>query len=440
MWKKRDCRNGTRDAFKTVHFVSRLFGLAPYSFVTNPQKKEETIDISWKTNLKSVIWSLIMLTVQLIGLIYAISSNFIHNADSLSELVARTLQFPLINSTGLFALALSVSIRPKKMLKIVETLWKMEKYHSKINNVYYKKHNVRFTILATISIIYHITVHSVNSYFYPRGHINFYYGVSIILCDLIWFVNNLQYVNTVEVLTQNLILMNKNLHNVFVSPSRSSHLSRRSRLYSRKKVFCLSMVTEELYNRDHSAILNSQKPVGFRKNISSITSTAIAQIMELRVCFNNLYQVCRVINSMYGLSLLMDFMAYTVCLIGDVYVIWCILITPYKGHKLISVTRATTALLWVIASSSNVFSIAFASFRANNEFKKTLREVQKLILRTRLKSDVQEQLNLFSIQLVNNKIEFTACGFFDVNFKLLRTLVYVVTTYIILLVQVTKFN
>jgi hypothetical protein len=138
----------------------------------------------------------------------------------------------------------------------------------------------------------------------------------------------------------------------------------------------------------------------------------------------------------------MGFMAYTVCIIGDAYATCCILITAYRGHELISIPKVTTAILWVIASTWKVFSIVFASYRANSEFRKTISEIQKLILRTRLTADtrLQEQLELFTTQLVNNKIEFTAYGFFTVNFKLLRTLVYTVTTYIILLVQVTWFN
>jgi hypothetical protein len=381
-----------------------------------------------------------MLTLQLAGLIYVISSNFFYNSGSLSDLVATTLQFPLINATGLVALALSVSINRKKMLEIVETLSTTDKYLSPNKNVYYKKHNLRFTTLVIITVTYHIAVHSINTYFYPRGHINYYYAVSIYLCDFILSVNDLQYVNIVEVLTQHLILMNKKLHAIFVSQCHKNVSPKRSRPFSRKVEFCFSKIRGGFHNRDNFVILNSHRSIGVHTTVSGVTSGAAVQILKLRVCFNNLYHVCRLINSMYGLSLLMDFMTYTACLIGDFYNTCYILITPYKGHEPISVTRVTTEVLWVIASAWKVFSITFASYRANSEFKKTASEVQKLILRTRLKAGVQEQLDLFSIQLVNNKIEFTACGFFNVNFELVRTLVYTVTTYIILLIQVTWFN
>jgi gustatory receptor len=117
-----------------------------------------------------------------------------------------------------------------------------------------------------------------------------------------------------------------------------------------------------------------------------------------------------------------------------------VLITPYKGYEVISISRDLTAALWAVASCTKVFSNVFASYRANGEFNETVSQIQKLTLRAGLKPEIKDQLELFSIQLVNNKIEFTACGFFNINFKFVRSLVYTVTTYIIVLIQVTWFK
>jgi hypothetical protein len=116
------------------------------------------------------------------------------------------------------------------------------------------------------------------------------------------------------------------------------------------------------------------------------------------------------------------------------------LITPFREYKLMSISRITTAVLWTVASALKAFSVVFASDRANSEFKKSVGQIQKLILYVDVKEDMREQLELFSIQLSNNRIEFTACGFFTVNFKLVRSIVYTVVTYIIVLVQVTWFK
>jgi hypothetical protein len=143
---------------------------------------------------------------------------------------------------------------------------------------------------------------------------------------------------------------------------------------------------------------------------------------------------------MYGFTILMEFTAYTICIIGDVYNTCCMLITTYREYELISIPRITTAVFWTIASVVKAFCIVFASDRANSEHQKSVDKIQKLILYVGVKADVREQLELFSLQLASNRIEFTACGFFSVNFKLVRSLMYTVVTYIIVLVQVTWFR
>jgi hypothetical protein len=408
-----------------------LVGIAPYSFVTN-QWNEETIDISWNSNIKIVIWSLMMLIIQFVGFLYVISSNFMQTPDTLSDLVARSLQFPLINVTGLLPLALSVSFNPKKTQKIVEKLSPVSKCLFKNKDANYEKHNLRFMIIAIITVIYDTTLHGINIYFCPNGHINYYYGVLIYICNVIWTTNDLQYINVVEVLTQNFILMNEELESIFISRSHSSNKVNIPRPY-RTNVFCVSELRKELPNRERI------RPV-FRTNISHNTSRLAARVLDLRICFNKLYQICRLINSTYGFTLLMEFMTYTICLIGDLYTVCFFLITPYKGLKLISVSRGIAVIMWTIASASKALSVVFASYRANREYRRTVSQIQKLSLCPGLMADTKDQLELFSIQLSNNKILFTACGFFEVDFKLVRTLVYTVTTYVIVLIQVTWFK
>jgi hypothetical protein len=440
MWKKQDSRRSVRDSFKPVHCLSRLVGLAPYSFVTEQQNKGETIEISWSTNVKIVSWSLLMLTFQFVGLLYVIVSNFTEKPDSLSGFVAKTLQFPLINATGFVALAISLSINRKKMMKAVEKLSTVDKCIFQNQEAVIKRHNNKFVILIMLTVAYHVVLHSINMHVNPSGHINYYYGVSIYLCDFIWAVNDLQYVNIVEILTQRLITLNKEIDRTFVPQSHTNSTWKRSRRFSSEEEFCFFDLRKAFHTTNRCVLLNSRRRTGFRTNTSGLTSGVAARILDFRICYNKLYHICRLINSMYGLTLLMGFMAYTVCLILDIYTTCCMLITQYKGYQVISIPRAVTTAVWSIASCTKVFCSVFASYRANSEFRETVSKIRKLTLPSGLKPEIQDQLELLLIQLSNNKIEFTACGAFSVNFKLVRSLVYTVTTYIIVLIQVTWFK
>jgi len=437
MGKKQSSRTGIRYAFKAVHILSQLVGLAPYKFVTNPCNKGETIDISWKTNFTSFMWSLVMLSTQAVGFVYVLSSNFIQNPSSLPELVAKTLQFPLINATGLAALVLSISVNRKKMSMIIEKLSITDKCIFQKDHTVYKKHNRVFMIVLMISALYHITLHSINTYFHPSSHINYYYSVSICSCDFVWAVNDLGCVNAVQILAQNLIAMNKQLDAIFVTQSHSSPSSDR---HTRPQLFCSFRLADDLRTQDVRAPINFDRNNGFRTSISDVTSRISARILGLRICYNNLYQICHLINSMYGFTMLMGFTAYTACTIGEVYSTYCILVAPYSEHEPISKSLVTIAVLWTIASVLKTFSIVFVCERAKSEHKKAVHKIQKLILYVGENGDVREQLELFSTQLANNRIEFTACGVFSVNFKLVRSLVSTVVTYVIVLVQITWFR
>jgi len=437
MGKKQSSRTGIRDAFKAVHILSQLVGLAPYNFVTNTCNESETIDISWKTNFTSFMWSLVMLSTQAVGFVYVLSSNFIEYPNSLPELVAKTLQFPLINATGLAALALSTSINRKKMLMIIENLSTTDKCIFKKDHTVYKKHNRVFTIVLIISALYHITLHSVNTYFYPSSHINYYYSVSICLCDLVWAVNDLGYVNAVEILAQNLMAMNKQMDAIFVTQSHGLPSSDR---HTRSEELCPGRLADELHTQDARAPINFHRSNRLPTRIFDVTSRISARVLELRICYNKLYHICHLINSMYGFTLLIGFTAYTVCTICDVYNICGILVAPYREHEPISTSNITTAILWTIASVLKTFCVIFVSERARNEHKKAVHKIQKLILYVGENGDVREQLELFSNQLANNRIEFIACGVFCINFRLLRSLVYTVVTYVVVLVQITWFR
>lgn len=426
-----------RDAFRAVHILSQLVGLAPYNFVTNTCNKGETINISWKTNFTSFVWSIIMLSTQAVGFVYVLSSNFTQNPNSLPELVAKTLQFPLINATGLAALALSLSINRKKMLMTVENLSITDKCIFQKDHTVYKKHNRVFTILLIISALCHITLHTINTYFHPNSHINYYYSVSICFCDLVWAANDLGYVNAVEILAQHLMAMNKQLDAIFVTQSHNSPSSGR---HTRSEELRSDRLALEIHTQNVPTPINSHKNNGFPTSNSDVCSRISARVLELRICYNKLYHICQLINSMYGFTLLMGITAYTICTISDIYNICGILVTPYKEHQPVSTPKITTAILWTIASILKAFFIVFVSERAGSEHKIGVHKIQKLILYVGENGDVREQLELFSNQFANNRIEFTACGIFSVNFKLVRSLVYTVVTYVIVLAQITWFR
>jgi hypothetical protein len=57
--------------------VAKLLGLAPYTLITDTRTGEERIDASWKHNISSIMWSILLLTVEIVATMYRLALIFI---------------------------------------------------------------------------------------------------------------------------------------------------------------------------------------------------------------------------------------------------------------------------------------------------------------------------------------------------------------------------
>jgi hypothetical protein len=68
-----------------------------------------------------------------------------------------------------------------------------------------------------------------------------------------------------------------------------------------------------------------------------------------------------------------------------------------------------------------------------------MNSVQEMLIEQDTEEDVLTQLESFSLQLVNNKIEFTVCGIFPMNSSVLCTVAGLVSQYLILMFQMREY-
>lgn len=134
----------------------------------------------------------------------------------------------------------------------------------------------------------------------------------------------------------------------------------------------------------------------------------------------------------------LSIVCHTICLVSDVNNTVHLLIMSYgkkKGFvaKEEVVIFSISSLIIVV----RVILLALSCQKTYEEQMKCVDNVEELLLRSD-QQDVTSQLKLMANQLQNNRIEFTAYGFFVVNLSLLATLTGVTVTYVILLIQVWK--
>jgi hypothetical protein len=145
----------------------------------------------------------------------------------------------------------------------------------------------------------------------------------------------------------------------------------------------------------------------------------------LRQIYSELYDITCLINDTYGVPILA-----TVCwmLTGVVFSLYEALIS-FKVWGI-------TDVLYAITYSMFFFSVTLICHRCTKEASSSSILVQKLLLRGYCRNENAEELKLFSLQLQVMTIEYTACGFFSLNLSLFASVVSVIVSYIVIMVQI----
>jgi hypothetical protein len=424
---------------KPLHFVGQLLGLAPYFYVRNTQTGEESIDISVRSNVKKIIWALVLVFIQFIGLSCKIAGSIINPPDSIVDLVNDIIQFPFFGATSMVAITFAVTINRNKMSRILNTLFVVDKFLFSNRNVYKKQQMQLLMAVICTSVVSTVTYYSDIYYYYTY---NLLFIITIYVPDFVWSVNELQFINLVEVLRVRLVTLNASISTVFASDCHSQDVSRSTRRHNVQhagRYVTVSRAVGSNYTKHPRHRQICEEFVGDVIEISCRELKIPSRILKLRKIYNKLYEMCCLINSMYGYMLLQEFISYTVCTITDGYNLICVLVALYKSEAYIIPPEGYPALiLWNLSNLIRPFLLCLSCQRLNNEFNTTLKSIQTLALRPDVKTGVLDQLRQFSSQVQNCKLGFSACGFFDIRLSLSCAIVLTATTQITVLLLLEK--
>lgn len=430
MSKKRDFVTHIRTAFNPVYLVAQLVGLAPYSFVD----AEDVLDVSWNSNRKNFIWSVLLLIIQSVGVFYRLAINFIKPPTSILQLCSNVVHLPLVQAVGPLAVAVTLVRNRTKMRQIVRIMSAVDAFLYESSYKVYSKRDSFLVVALICSLVYIFPLHFVQNYMSENVATEWMLSLS----HVTFIVNDLQYLNLLAILKHRLMAISDKLRMIYIidyctykefkiSTKIFKQCGRRVSGKTSRPVFG---------NQSVFTVQSFEKPEGLERSVSDSRKATTDIILRIRQNYNALSEMCCLINSIHGFTSVVNWLVATVGLSVDLYHVTVSFLFPSISKEVSpSAAKNVVLILWSLLTLVRMFVIALSCQWVSDEYRTCMSNVQRLLLEYSTEEDVLAQLVSFTDQLVNNKIEFTACGIFAINLSVLCTVAGLVIQYFILLCQ-----
>lgn len=426
-----------KDAFNPVHNIAQLVGLAPYSFVRNSLNSEESIDISWNLNRKKCIWTLILCVIQTVGIIYRLALNFVNPSTSVSRLLLNVIHFPLIQATGLLSVFFALIRNRIAMKQIVRRLSRVDKFLFESKSKAYRQRTTFLAVALTFSLVCSFPLYFAECWTSDDVFSEFV----VALAHVTRQINDLQYLNLVTILTHRLKTMNEKFRCICIN---DYFVNEDLKISTKPIIRCRNHVSEITSNHVIGDQIAFTPRIFERVMVREISSNRnksgfASIILTFRGHYNALYDICCLVNSMNGCTMLLNWLVFVVGVSINLYHVALFFLFPYAlNNTLHSTTKNITFILWDILTVMRMFVVALSCQWASDECQRCVNGVQEMLLEPVTEEDALAQLESFSVQLVNNKIEFTVCGIFPMNLSVLSAAAGLVIQYLILLFQMKE--
>jgi hypothetical protein len=368
-------------------------------------------DYGYLNYIFTVIW-LIIFTVGLPVQILTLRS---FDFDSQTLFIAFKLYTVLSHTSSIVSVVWASIIKRKYFLHIIENISEVDnKIRYTVQEGKYMNRNVFLNIISEIILLTFVKCTAIvyNTYHFASEP---YY---IIIIQTISYVPDIcnalilfQFVNLVFMMKQRYSHLNKCLNNwIGGTGSRPIWLKKENEWCSQ---------FDRTVHRVHVTTLNVSRVVNIEGNIRQ------TDIHLLRQIYNELYDISCLINDTYGVPIL----AGMCCMLtGSVINLYEVLVyfNEWIGEN----------ITYGITFTVIFFKVTFFCHTATNEARSSRILVEKLLLEGSCRNECVNELRMFSFQLQVMTNQYSACGFFPLNLRLFTSVVSVIATYIVILVQI----
>jgi hypothetical protein len=391
--------------------MCKVYGLASYSYVADRRNKRVTTDYGYLNYTFTVIW-LIVYTVGLPVHILTLRDNY----NGSQTLFIAAILYVISSYTGSIVSVVWVSVIKRKMfLKIIEGISQVDnKLQYTLQDETCMNRNVLFNIISEIILVTVLYCPAVTYHIYSFASEPYYVSVIRTIISFSNICNSLilfQFLNLVFMVKQRYSHLNKRLTNWI-----NGTVNRPIRL----------MNENERSIQSYRDVDHGIKTTVYVSSVGIIEGTlSLTDIHLLRQIYSELYDITCLINDTYGIPILV-----TMCWM--LTFVLCNLYSELINSELVELTDAAYTGMCLVL----FFKLTLFCHTATNKARSASILVQKLLLKGNCRNECVNQLKMFSLQLQIMKTQYTACGFFSLNLRLFASVVSVIASYIIIMVQV----
>ena len=307
-------------------------------------------------------------------------------------------------------------IKRKGFLEIIDNISEVDnKIRCTLQEETYMNRNVLFNIITEIILLIVIQCIVIKYNIYQFTSEGYYRFILILIRIIATYICNLlvlfQFVNLVYMMKQRYIHLNKRLTN-----------------------WNNGTVSWPMYlNKENERCSQSDRAVDHViittvcvSSVGNIEGTLKkVDILSFRKIYSELYDIICLINDTYGIPILAS-----ICWILTTVLCW-LYETLFKFNE-----WGVTDIAYAITCSALVFKVTLFCHTATNEARTSSILVQKLLLFGNCTNECVEELKMFSLQLQVMTNQYTACGFFSLNLRLFTTVVSLIVSYIVIMIQI----
>lgn len=434
-FKKPKCNreriNNFYTSLKPMLYVLKYIGLAPYSFRTVKQEdgnETTTFEITWTASLYSVSFTLVLCISTIISFIGRFRYTYLTMRDQ--AMVPDFLVWCTLSICACSSLVLGFVFR-KRMARVLDTISQIDQ--SLLMNLTYTYSNTFLIVTTILVIVLCLVTTLVCLLFLWTVEISGIESMVLVLPGYInYFVNNLMvllFVCLVTLIWHRYRILNSHLTNKYIS----------SNMLQAFNMSCNTSTSECHHSvfktniKDHTSLCHGKgymwRPLVTEQHCN------VYKIRKLREFHDSLHDVASDINVIYGFQILVDIVNTFIDIVTTLYISIVCAKEEAQSSNTIAYHGIIVNASWMLLFFLKLIGITLSCHFTSSEANGTANILLKKLLTEELRPGTEREIQSFLQQVTNNKLYFSACGFFHISLSTLCAMISSVATYLVILLQ-----